>query len=208
MNKTELEQTVAKIKMFLEKDDLDDVNVGIELARGLGEPAVFEVLLEDCAIDEAGKLIRSKAFSSRTGEGSPQRVLDHALLGLIAHAPANSQVHESLRRSSISTLSLQAEGWSEPPPGISEFNHLTSLGLRNCDSLENVDGLAKLTQLTSLNLVWCSSLTNVDGLAKLTQLTSLDLEHCGWARPRPASVFMRSREDVAAYQELIKKAMN
>ena len=46
MTKTELKKTVVKIKKFLKQRDYDAIDTGIELARALDEPAVFESLLE------------------------------------------------------------------------------------------------------------------------------------------------------------------
>jgi len=42
MTKTELKQNITKIKKFLKQRDYDAIDTGIELARRLDEPAVFE----------------------------------------------------------------------------------------------------------------------------------------------------------------------
>ena len=52
MTKTELKKTVVKIKKFLKQRDYGNIDTGIELARGLDEPEVFETLLEGCSIDK------------------------------------------------------------------------------------------------------------------------------------------------------------
>jgi hypothetical protein len=39
MTKTELKQNIVKIKKFLKQRDYDAIDTGIELARGLDEPA-------------------------------------------------------------------------------------------------------------------------------------------------------------------------
>ena len=54
---------------------------------------------------------------------------------------------------------------------------------------------------------WCESLQNVDGLANLTNLTSLKLCGCDKIHPKPSKEEMTIREEVAAYQEEIKKSM-
>jgi hypothetical protein len=81
------------------------------------------------------------------------------------------------------------------------------VNLASCDYLQNVDGLAKCTKLTSLELKGCYSLQNVDGIAKCTKLTSLDLRLCDKVNPKPSKYKMITREEVAAYQEEIKKSM-
>jgi hypothetical protein len=47
----------------------------------------------------------------------------------------------------------------------------------------------------------------LDGLANLTSLTSLSLRRCKSVSPKPSTVDMTTRGQVAAYQEGIKKAM-
>jgi Leucine-rich repeat (LRR) protein len=61
---------------------------------------------------------------------------------------------------------------------LANCTNLTSLELRNCKSLQNVDGLANLTNLTSLNLNWCKSLKNADIIGSLTKLENLNLSCC------------------------------
>jgi len=301
MTKTELKKTVVKIKKLLKKRDYDVIDTGIELARGLDEPAVFETLLEGCSLDEEGKLVRNKIFS---GTGPAQPFLDYALLNLIAYAPENTELDESLKFLNIKLLSFSDLAWTELPSciacltnltnlvlrssvtktcsslqnvdvlanltkltsldlrscsslqnadglsnltnltslnllgceslqnvdGLSNLTNLTSLNLGSCDSLQNADGLSNLTNLTSLNLTWCKSLQNVDGLANLTKLpnldlarcislqnvdglanlpnlTNLDLFRCDKVQPKPYPPWMQGREEVAAYQEEIKKSM-
>jgi len=190
---------------------------GIELARGLDEPAVFETLLEGCSLDEYGNLVTNKIFS---GTGPSQPFLDYALLNLIGYAPKNTKVDKSLEHANIKTLQVSDREWLELPFGLANLTKLTSLDLRECSSLQNVDGLAKCTNLTYLNLRgiirWyrrpngiydCESLQNVDGLANLPNLTSLDLRECDKVHPKPSVEQMTTREEVAAYQEEIKKSM-
>jgi len=44
MSKTELKKTVVKIKKFLKQRDYDAIDSGIELARGLDEPAHLKII--------------------------------------------------------------------------------------------------------------------------------------------------------------------
>jgi len=91
--------------------------------------------------------------------------------------------------------------------GLANCNTLTRLNLKMCGALQNVDGLANLPNLTTLNLYACEALWNVDGLAGCTNLTSLDLRECKTVKPKPSNEVMPLREEVAAYQEEIKKSM-
>ena len=175
MTKTELKKNITKIKKLLKQRDYGNIDTGIELARSLDEPTVFERLLEGCVIDEKGKLIRNKIFS---GTGPAQPYLDYALVNLIGYAPKNTKVDKSLEHANIKTLSLADREWLELPFGLANLTNLISLDLSYCSSLQNVDVLANLPNLTSLNLSDCYSLQNVDGLANLINLTSLDLYNC------------------------------
>jgi Leucine-rich repeat (LRR) protein len=89
---------------------------------------------------------------------------------------------------------------------IGELLKLKVLSLSESD-FSDVDALANLTNLTSLDLRDCDSLQNVDGLANLTNLTSLLLRWCDEVQPKPSKEEMTTREEVAAYQEEIKKSM-
>ncbi len=42
MTKTELKKNITKIKKFLKQRDYGNIDTGIELARALNEPGVFE----------------------------------------------------------------------------------------------------------------------------------------------------------------------
>jgi hypothetical protein len=54
---------------------------------------------------------------------------------------------------------------------------------------------------------YCESLQNIDGLINLTNLTSLDLSYCDEIQPKLSPVNKTTREEVAAYQEEIKKSI-
>jgi hypothetical protein len=60
MEPSEIEQNVNKIKELLVSEDFDVCNTGLELARSLDEPAVYEKLLEGCGVNEEGKLVNEK----------------------------------------------------------------------------------------------------------------------------------------------------
>ena len=179
MTKTELKKTVVKIKKFLKQRDYGNIDTGIELARALDEPAVFETLLEGCSIDKEGKLVRNKIF---TGTGPAQPYLDYALLNLIVFAPENTELDESLKRSNIKSLSFSEVPWqnkksriSEVPSSLANFTALKTLNLEHCVLLKNLDNLSTFTGLTSINLSYCTQLKNLDGLSNCTKLTNLDL---------------------------------
>jgi internalin A len=108
----------------------------------------------------------------------------------------------------LTSLNLRnSSSFTSLPVGLNKLTNLTSLDLSGCSSLQNVDGLAGCTKLTELYLDDCESLQNVDGLANLTKLTKLDLSDCSSLPVLPENDDMTTRNEVAAYQEQIKKAL-
>ena len=190
---TELRQYVSKIKKLLTQRDYSVIDSGIELARSLDNPAVFEELLKGCTTKK-GQLIRNKIF---TGTGPAQPYLNHALLGMIAYAPEDCTAAVTLRQSvtrlamvlsstgplakfkNLKSLDLTGSEDLQDLDGLTNCTKLTELDLGGSESLQNVDGLTNCAKLTSLNLNDCTSLHNIDGLANCTELTSLSLGDCG-----------------------------
>ena len=108
MTKTELKKTVVKIKKLLKKRDYGNIDTGIELARGLDEPAVFEALLGGWSINQEGKLVLEEGYKGETltrrwsAESWPY--FAYALVNLIGYAPKNTKVDKSLEHSKVKTL--------------------------------------------------------------------------------------------------------
>jgi hypothetical protein len=191
MNKTELKQAVTKIKKLLKQKDYATIDTGVELARGLGEPAVFEALLGGWSINENGFLKFDVDFSGETlirkWSDKTWPYYSYAVVSLIGYAPVGTKVHYSIASSEIEKLRVRdaqsvALKWSNLPIALEQFTNLTSLKLSGCYSLQNIDVLASLTQLASLELTHCSALQNVEALANLTNLTSLKLSGCSSLR--------------------------
>ena len=96
------------IKLLLKQRDYDAIDIGIELALGLDEPAVFEALLGGWSINEEGKLVLEEEYK---GETLTKRWSDeswsyfaYALVNLICYAPKNIKVDKSFEHSKIKTL--------------------------------------------------------------------------------------------------------
>ena len=92
------------IKKFLKERDYNVIDTGIDLACRVNEAAVFETLLDGCAISEIGTIMRSAAF---TGTGPAQPYLDYALWNLILLSPDSSKLDDSLKHSNITVLDLR-----------------------------------------------------------------------------------------------------
>jgi Leucine-rich repeat (LRR) protein len=199
-------KTLAKIKKFLKSRDYNHIDSGIELVRSMDDPSIYEVILDACSIDSEGKFARSSLF---TGTGPAQPYLDYALLNLIAYAPEDCNLGESLKLSNIESLNFDLEtawGWAELPSCISCFSNLLSLNLGSFRNLQNLDGLSKFANLTSLVLYDCRSLQNADELVNLANLTSLKLTDCKTI-VKPRNSVMSTREEVIEYQDKTRFVM-
>jgi len=172
MTKTELKKNITKIKKFLKQRDYDAIDTGIELARGLDEPAVFETLLEGCSINEEGHLVRNKIFS---GSEPAQPFQDYALWNLFAYAPQNTFMDDSFKSPNIKINFPDLDSINKYIDIFFNLSNLTSLEVGNCWNLLNLDFLENLTNLTNISLSSCGKLKISDGKANFPHITSLSL---------------------------------
>jgi len=191
MESSEVEKNVKKIKELLKSEIFDQENLGLELARSLDEPTIYDKLLEGCRVNDKGYLINENeeindilivllVFSADTSKGNliskelSHLFLNHSrYLSLFAVDDLCNIKHLSVSCDELISLDIFT---SLKLPNLSELN------LNNCNSIANLNGLAncKLPNLTILNLGDCDSLKNLDGLinTKFTNLTDLDLSYC------------------------------
>ena len=183
MEKAELKKSISKIRKLITQRDYGLINSGIELARSLNNPTIYEELLKDCSIEGNGSLVGNKIFS---GSDPALVYLYYALLNLIAYAPEGSNLDKSLKHSNITIIDLmlgaymsyKSFNWTELPSGISCFKKLKRFHMYGCESLMNLDFLSENTNLESLSLHSCYALQNLDGLTKTTNLDYLVLNSC------------------------------
>jgi len=139
-------KTISKIKKLLIERDYDKIDLGIELLRSLDKKEVYETLLFDCKINTNDyddfdvfssqsyvyepayglELIRNKLF---TGSEPAQPFLDYALINLIANAPRDAKLDESLNINNISFFDLKLfklQKLKSPIP-IEKFTSLKTL---------------------------------------------------------------------------------
>ena len=191
MEPSEIEKNVNKIKELLKSEIFDQENLGLELARSLNEPTIYDKLLEGCRLNDNGYLINENeeindilivllVFSADTSKGKliskklSHLYLNHSrYLSLFAVGDLCNIKHLSVSCDELISLDIFTN---------LKIPNLTELNLNNCNSLADLNGLAncKLPNLTILNLGDCESLKNVDGLinTKFTNLTDLDLSYC------------------------------
>ena len=191
MESSEVEKNVKKIKELLKSEIFDQENLGLELARSLDEPTIYDKLLEGCRVNDKGYLINENeeindilivllVFSADTSKGNliskelSHLFLNHSrYLSLFAVGDLCNIKHLSVSCDELISLDIFTN---------LKLPNLTELNLNNCNSIANLNGLAncKLPNLTILNLGDCDSLKNLDGLinTKFTNLTDLDLSYC------------------------------
>ena len=175
-------KTISKIKKFLIVRDFDKIDLGLELLISLNNLELFETLLDDCKIGpnyssiaipieeyketypdgyqkllETPHLIRNKFF---TGSEPAQPYLDYALINIIANAPQEAKIDDSLFLKNIFS------------PVKMSFNDISNSELRDF-LLKSID---KFTSLTSIKISLNSSEGhNYEELFANNNITELDL---------------------------------
>jgi surface protein len=134
-------KTISKIKKLLIDRDFEKIDLGLELLISLNNLKLFETLLHDCKIGpNFSSLIPNKFF---TGSGPAQPYLDYALINIIANAPQEAKIDDSLLLKNIFS----------PDTGKISFNDISNSELR--DFL--VRSIDKFTSLTSVDVSLDSS---------------------------------------------------
>ncbi len=154
------EVNLPRILELLASDAASIVEQGVELVISLGDPAVFSELLRNCRVNDHGQVI----------EAEPLRQ-EGAVLRLLAHAPAGTRLHESLRREHITTLGIDAAHLA------GTFHRFPALRrLRLTTSAEVLPPLTDLPVLVSLSIFGDRLTSLPPTLASLTALESLQIQ--------------------------------
>jgi len=158
-----LKKNISKLKKLFKKRDYTSIDVGIHLMKSLGEKVLYEYFLNEVKIHENGEFVRSKYF---TGSGPAQPFLDYILLSLINNAPSKANIDESIKRTSIKRIFLEAEYpyhtgdqyWSRDC-GIYTANQLPDLAFENLEEIT----LSNYINIESLKfLLNCKKLININ----------------------------------------------
>ena len=106
----------SEIKKQLTSRDYDQIDQAISKLVSLNLTELFETLLEGCKISEEG-LSRNKFFE---GSSPAQPSLDYGLFSLIAHAPEDADIHESIKKENINELNINTFSL-DPPYSAGKF---------------------------------------------------------------------------------------
>jgi Leucine-rich repeat (LRR) protein len=134
---------------------------GAELVISLGDAGVYERILRDCRIDAEGK----------PDLGEPLRSAE-VLLILLAHAPEDTRLPDSLRRENITALS-DLGSIAALPDDIARLTALERLDLRLLSDAPLPDTLGLLPRLERLSIHAPRLTALPQTLADLTALTHL-----------------------------------
>ena len=88
---------------------------------------------------------------------------------------------------SLTTLDIRGCKALQDIQALKGLVRLTALNLINCQSLSDLSGLEGLSSLQELNLNGCTAVTRLQALSGLTTLTTLDLSRCAMSALRSLS---------------------
>ena len=122
-----------------------------------------------------GGLIRNELFvKENTGKGQ-QEALDYALLCIAGQA--DTEIAKEIRNN-LTTINLKDCKFLENLDGLKNFKSLENIIISECSSIENIDALKGHKNISKLEANRCSSLINIDGLIDSNSIKYLDLTGC------------------------------
>jgi hypothetical protein len=81
----------------------EEVNLAIDFVRSINSPRLYEELLKDCSIDEYGEVVLQGWWEEEEEEDGE---LLQFFFELVAHCPEEASINSSLKRESITSLTL------------------------------------------------------------------------------------------------------
>ena len=122
-----------------------------------------------------GGLIRSELFVNENYAKGQQEALDYALLYIAGQA--DTEIAKEIR-SNLTTINLKDCKFLENLDGLKNFKSLENIIISECSSIENIDALKSHKNISKLEANRCSSLINIDGLIDSSSIKYLDLTGC------------------------------
>jgi len=158
-----LKGDLASFFKLINSNDPASLQQAVELILQIQEP--FDALFDQCGVDDAGQLLRSKHLSGST---STQAVLDTLLTYQLSIAPSGSRGEEI--RKNITKLQLELTS----PVKIEGFDALDQLEIRLAPDFKssNLEWLGDLPALSTLNIGYRRPITK-ERLPSFLSLTGL-----------------------------------
>ena len=159
-------------KLFKSRDYVE-IDSGLHFMNSLNDAVLYEYFLRGNSIDASGNFMRSNFFS---GTGPAQPYFDYVLLSLINDAPAKTKMDQSLKRTSIKRIHLEAEipyhaGNSYTKncgkysafklPDLA-FKNLEEISIFNYQNLESLKFLLNCKKLKRIELTRCDNIKDAD----------------------------------------------
>ena len=182
MTSTELKENVSKIKKLLKQRDYDVIDTGIELARGLNEPAIFEALLGGWSINVEGVPEFDQAYEGETltrrWSEKTFNFFTYAVIDLMGFHPEGNKLRDSVEKIDIFKI-RQLSGFAPIPIPIGLFNflNLRTLVLTRLFLTSIPDEIGKLKALECLKLDYNDIPEFPSTLINLKNLKNLDLSN-------------------------------
>ena len=164
---------ISYLKKLFKSRDYVEIDSGLHFMNSLNDAVLYEYFLRGNSIDASGNFMRSNFFS---GTGPAQPYFDYILLSLINDAPAKTKMDQSLKRTSIKRIHLEAEipyhaGNSYTKncgkysafklPDLA-FKNLEEISIFNYQNLESLKFLLNCKKLKKIELTRCDNIKDAD----------------------------------------------
>ena len=164
---------ISYLKKLFKSRDYVEIDSGLHFMNSLNDAVLYEYFLRGNSITVFGNFMRSNFFS---GTGPAQPYFDYILLSLINDAPAKTKMDQSLKRTSIKRIHLEAEipyhaGMSYTKncgkysafklPDLA-FKNLEEISIFNYQNLESLKFLLNCKKLKKIELTRCDNIKDAD----------------------------------------------
>ena len=164
---------ISYLKKLFKSRDYVEIDSGLHFMNSLNDAVLYEYFLRGNSITVFGNFMRSNFFS---GTGPAQPYFDYILLSLINDAPAKTKMDQSLKRTSIKRIHLEAEipyhaGMSYTKncgkysafklPDLA-FKNLEKISIFNYQNLESLKFLLNCKKLKRIELTRCDNIKDAD----------------------------------------------
>ena len=164
---------ISYLKKLFKSRDYVEIDSGLHFMNSLNDAVLYEYFLRGNSINASGNFMRSNFFS---GTGPAQPYFDYILLSLINDAPAKTKMDQSLKRTSIKRIHLEAEipyhaGMSYTKncgkysafklPDLA-FKNLEEISIFNYQNLESLKFLLNCKKLKRIELTRCDNIKDAD----------------------------------------------
>jgi len=122
-----------------------------------------------------GGVIRSELFVNENSGKGQQEALDYALLYIAGQA--DTEIAKEIRNN-LTTINLKDCKFLENLDGLKNFKSLENIIISECSSIENIDALKSHKNISKLEANNCTSLINIDGITNCNSIKYLDLRNC------------------------------